>query len=203
MSDALPGQLEKILQGDEQAMAELWRLYFPHLARLAEQRMARLGVGRRYEDGDDVAASVLMSFFGAVRENRLDQLRDEAGLLRLLFQMTVRKVIDRKRKATSQKAGGGFVRGDSAFIPESAGLDDLLGPQPTPEFLASMQEECDLLFRRLEDEDLQVIAKKRFEGYSNAEIAQSLGCSVATVERRLKMIRHRWEEKMTERPMSQ
>ena len=37
------------------------------------------------------------------------------------------------------------------------------------------------------------LALARMEGYSNEEIAQRLGCSVRTVERRLHLVRTKWQ----------
>jgi len=50
-----------------------------------------------------------------------------------------------------------------------------------------------LLLGRLEPAQRQ-IAQWKLDGYTNAEIAQRLGCGLRTVERRLELIRRIWEQ---------
>jgi DNA-directed RNA polymerase specialized sigma24 family protein len=52
----------------------------------------------------------------------------------------------------------------------------------------------DGLLGRLGDADLKAIAVSRLEGYSNAEIADRMSCSVVTIQRRLRLIRTILEE---------
>lgn len=68
-------------------------------------------------------------------------------------------------------------------------------PKDTPptELAVLMAEECRrFLVRldlRLKDPDLRALAVDNMIGYTDREIAQRRGCSVRTVERRLKLIR--------------
>nr|MCU0979177.1 ECF-type sigma factor [Pirellulaceae bacterium] len=48
------------------------------------------------------------------------------------------------------------------------------------------------LLERLPDADLRTLAVAKLEGYANAEVAERLGCSMRTVERRLRLIRDLW-----------
>lgn len=194
-SHSISQQLDKIKQTDEAAIAVLWNHYYPALASFAEKRLAALGVQQRVFNGDDVAASALASFFKAVQRDRFPDLNSEESLFRLLKRITIRKVIDRKRHSQTLKAGGGELRGESAFGSNSMsafGIEGVQGDTPSPEWIAMMEEECKGLFAMLGDEELQTIAYLRLEGYSNAEIASQRGYSIATVERRLKLIRARW-----------
>jgi len=190
-------QLDEIKQYDEAAIAALWDRCYPALAKFAEKRLEAIGIQQRAFNGDDVAASAMMSFLKAVQLNRFPTLDSEDGLFRLLKRITIRKVIDRKRKSQTLKAGSGKVRGESAFglsadSGTALGIDGVQGESPSPEWIAIMEEECQNLFALLQDKELQSIACYRLEGYSNSEIATKLGCAVATVERRLKEIRARW-----------
>jgi len=190
-------ELDEIKQDDEAAIAALWDRCYPALARFAEKRLEELGVQQRAFNGEDVAASAMLSFFRAVQRNRFPMLDSEDGLFRLLRRITIRKVIDRKRKNQTLKAGSGDVRGESAFGSNldsgtSPGIDGVQGESPAPEWIVIMEEECQKLFTSLQDEELQSVAHFRLEGYSNSEIATRLGCAVATVERRLKEIRACW-----------
>ena len=191
-------QLDEIKHHDEDAIAALWEQWYPALAKFAEKRLAALGVRQRAFNGEDVAASALVSFFRAVQRDRFPKLDSEDGLFRLLRSITIRKVIDRKRQSQTLKAGSGEVRGESAFgshssLENALGIDAVQGESPSPEWIAMMEEECQGLFALLPDAELQSIACLRLEGYSNTEIAAKIGKSVATVERRLREIRACWK----------
>ena len=190
-------ELDEIKQDDEAAIAALWDRCYPALARFAEKRLEAIGIQQRAFNGEDVAASAMMSFFRAVQRNRFPMLDSEDGLFRLLKSITLRKVIDRKRKSQTLKAGSGDVRGESAFGSNldsgtAPGINGVQGESPSPEWIAIMEEECQKLFTSLQDEGLQSVAHFRLEGYSNSEIATKLGCAVSTVERRLRLIRDLW-----------
>ena len=77
---------------------------------------------------------------------------------------------------------------------EQAGLAEVIGHAPTPEFAAMMAEECQRLLERLDDPELAALALAKLEGYTNKEIAKRLGCSVRTVERQLRLIRKKWQQ---------
>ena len=74
--------------------------------------------------------------------------------------------------------------------PESAAM---IGNAPTPEFAAIAAEECRRLLDHLGDAELQALAVAKMEGYSNNEIAAQQNCSVRTIERRLFLVRRKWE----------
>ena len=57
-----------------------------------------------------------------------------------------------------------------------------------------MAEECQRLLEMLGDDQLRSVALWKMEGYTNEEIAGKLGCAVATVERRLRLIRRIWQQ---------
>jgi ECF sigma factor len=73
-----------------------------------------------------------------------------------------------------------------ALDPRRVRLHRLLTLHDSPRRLGRLE--------RLGDADLKAIAVWRMEGYSNAEIADRMSCSVVTVGRRLRMIRTILEE---------
>ncbi len=100
-----------------------------------------------------------------------------------------------------RSAGGGAVRGESAFITEDAvpgcgGIDQVLGREPTPEFAVQVAEQCELMIGMLDDQSLRVVALLKLEGFTNEEIARTLDCALGTVERKLSRIRKRWESRI-------
>jgi RNA polymerase sigma factor (sigma-70 family) len=150
-------------------------------------------------DEEDVAASVMESLFRAAEKGRFPNLADRDDLWRLLLRMTARKVVDLKRREARQRRGGGRVKGESALgkggAPDDpAALAEVIGDAPTPEFAAMMIEQCQGLLARLADPELEALASAKLEGYTNDEVAERLGCSVRTVERRLHLIRKKWQQ---------
>jgi DNA-directed RNA polymerase specialized sigma24 family protein len=68
------------------------------------------------------------------------------------------------------------------------------GREPTPEFAAEVAEEFERLLHRLGDAEPRSITLWKMEGKTNAEIAARLDSALATVERRLQVIRRLWEQ---------
>ncbi|MCI0462450.1 MAG: ECF-type sigma factor [Gemmataceae bacterium] len=185
--------IDALKRGDDEAAAALWRRYFDRLVRLAQ---AKLGPAyRRAADEEDVALSAFRCLCEGAARGRFTELTDRDDLWRLLTVLTVHKVIDQKRRESGQKRGGGEVRGESAFddLPsEGQGLDRFLSDEPTPETLAILAEEHDRLLAALGDEALRQVALCKLEGFTNQEIAERLGVTCRSVERKLQRIRSRW-----------
>ena len=82
----------------------------------------------------------------------------------------------------------------SGADPEADGalLRGLVGGEPDPAFAAELAETCRCLLERLPDDQLRQIALCKMEGYTNEEIGVRLGVSLATVERRLALVRKTW-----------
>jgi DNA-directed RNA polymerase specialized sigma24 family protein len=74
---------------------------------------------------------------------------------------------------------------DGAFF---SGVDS---GTPAPERLVSLRE----LFARL-DGDMQRIVALKLDGCTNEQIAQRLNRSVATIERRLRLLRDEWTQEL-------
>jgi hypothetical protein len=74
----------------------------------------------------------------------------------------------------------------------SANLEQVLGHEPTPEFAAQVAEEFQRLLEGLGDADLRTIAVWKMEGYTTDEMAAKLRRAPRTVERKLDLIRRRW-----------
>jgi DNA-directed RNA polymerase specialized sigma24 family protein len=182
---------------DDAAAQKLWESYFHRLVGLARQRLR--GSRRREADEEDVALSAFDSFCRGAGEGRFPRLADRDDLRQVLMLLTARKALDQVEREHCLKRGGGAVRGESAFQnlaneePAEAGIEQVIGREPSPVFAAQVADECDRLLGCLGDPDLRAIALWKMEGYTNEEIGQKLGCAVATVERRLQLIRKLWE----------
>lgn len=189
-----------VQQGDPDAAQRLWVRYFERLVKLAQKNLPEYAC--RAFDAEDVALSALRCFHQAATEGRYPQLRDRDSLWGLLVLITARKARSYLRRERRKKRGDGTVQGESGFVPagadpEMAGIDQVIGTQPTPEFAAQTAEECRRLLGLLADATLRLIAVRKLEGYTAEEIAEELRCTTRTVQRRLAMIRTRWTEEET------
>jgi DNA-directed RNA polymerase specialized sigma24 family protein len=189
--------LQQLQAGDPAAAQPLWERYFAQLVHLARGKLR--GARPRAADEEDVALSAFDSFCRGIARNRFPQLNDRNNLWGLLFTLTERKAIDLAQYEGRQKRGGGRLGGASVLPHSPEGgraLEQVAGPEPTPAFAAQVAEECRRLLDQLADDELRELAVAKLEGYTNAEIAEKLGCAEVTIERRLRLIRKRWEKEM-------
>lgn len=186
--------LSDLRAGDEEAAQQLWQRYFDRVVHLARERLGDLP--RRVTDEEDVALSVFRCLCDGATRGQFAGLSNRNELWRLLMTLTAHKVIDRGRAARQQKRGAGQVRGDSVWAHTDGAhplpLEQVIGNEPTPEFLAIMVEEHQRLLDLLDDSTLQRIAFWRMEGWSNQEMASKLGLTRRSVERKLQRIRIIW-----------
>jgi RNA polymerase sigma factor (sigma-70 family) len=185
--------------GDAAAAQKLWERYYRRLVGLARKKLQ--GTRRYAADESDVVQNAFLSFFRGVDEARFPQLKDRDNLWRLLVVITARKAVDLANREACEKRGGGKVGGEPALVnladSTTGGLEAVVGSEPTPGFIARMAEEHQRLLQLLDEDELRSIAVWKMERYTNQEIAERLDCSLAKVERRLGVIRKRWESKIT------
>jgi DNA-directed RNA polymerase specialized sigma24 family protein len=193
--------LVRLKEGDPDAAQPLWERYFHRMVALARQRLR--GARRREADEEDVALSAFDSFCRGAAQGHFPRLTDRHDLWQLLLVITARKALDLLDRQGRLKRGGGRVRGESGLLgaAESGnrGIEQVVGSEPTPEFAARVAEECQRLLDKLGDAELRDIAVWKMEGRTNQEIARRRGCALATVERRLRMIRKLWQDEDTGR----
>jgi DNA-directed RNA polymerase specialized sigma24 family protein len=186
--------LDRMAQGDQQAIQRIWEQYYRPLTAVARQKLGDLP--RRMVDEEDVVLSAFNSFCAGVAQGRFPELDDRDDLWRLLVTITARKAVAQLRWQHYQKRGGGAVRGDSVFLKADdsspAGFEQVFGRELRPEVAAAVAEEFGRLMDVLDDPTLRVLAYMKFEGSTNEEIARSLECAVGTVERKLARIRKAW-----------
>ncbi len=184
--------LDRLKGGDPEATQALWQRFYRHLVEQARQRLR--GLPSRAADEEDVALSAFDSFFRGARAGRFPRLDDRHDLWQVLLMLLANKAAGLRRHEGRHKRGGGRV------VPASAvegPLGEVRDDAPSPQLAAQMAEECRRLLDLLGDEELRATALARLEGYSNEEIAARLGRSLATVERRLRLIREAWEGEVT------
>ncbi len=142
--------VRELRAGNHAAAQRLWEGYFRRLVVLARQRLA--GSPRCAADEEDVALSAFDSFCRGAALDRFPRLDDRNDLWQLLVVLTARKALDLRQHERRQKRGGGAVRGESVFAGrEDAGLEQVVGAEPGPEFAAQVADECQHLFDCLDD----------------------------------------------------
>ena len=190
--------IAQLRTGDAHAAQRLWETYFQRMVHLARQRLE--GAPRRVADEEDVALSAFRSFCLGAQAGRFSKLVDAESLWPLLMAITANKSVDLIRENNRQKRGGsGRPSGDAPMAVPSheSSLSDLISREPTPEFAAQISDNLQHLLRVLDstgDPDLRRIAILRMDGYSNQEIAESVGCVRRSVERKLQLIAGLWEK---------
>jgi DNA-directed RNA polymerase specialized sigma24 family protein len=175
--------IEELRYGDPDAVRALWDRYFHRLVALARKKLRNCRC--RAVDGEDAALSALNSFCEWVAEGRCPEMIDRNGLWRLLATFTARKVSRYIRRENSRPCGDGE-------------LDEVLGREPDPALAAEMAELLERLLAILPDPLLWQVAVLRMEGHAIDEIAERIGRSNKTVDRRLDLIRRLWRREARE-----
>ena len=194
--DSLARCILGIRCGDSPAIRAAWARFYPELVQMARQRLRGLSGGMA--DEEDVALSAFDSFCLAVQHGRFPDLADPDDLWRLLLHITACKAIDLRRRELRQRRGAGRIVHEADLEQndrdgDRRAIEQLVGNSPTPEFAATMVEQCEQLLGALEEPGLRTMAIAKLEGYQNREIADRMDCSLRTVERRLGLIRKKWE----------
>jgi RNA polymerase sigma factor (sigma-70 family) len=189
-SHSITGWIER-LNTDAQAAAALWARFLERMLAVARSRLG--GVSRRVADEEDVVITAFERFLHSARQGRFPRLNDRDDLWAVLFTITDRLAARQARDLLREKRGGGAVRGDSALFPEGGPPIEPVADEPSPAEAAAVQDSLARLLEALDDDELRRITLARMEGFSIAEIAQQIGRSEMTVQRRLQLIRATWQ----------
>jgi DNA-directed RNA polymerase specialized sigma24 family protein len=197
--DSVTHWIANLQEGKHESVAQqqIWDRYFARLTALARVKLR--SVPQRVADDEDVVLSALNSFFDGVAQGRFPRLTDRNSLWPLLAKITTRKAINQQKYLSAGKRGGGAVRGDSAFLTPHGnhadihGLDEVIARELTPQLADEVVVGANELIELLDDPLLRTIAIQRLKGYTTAEIAQEINCVRRTVERKLELIRQKWE----------
>ena len=186
--------IELVKDGNSLAANRIWQHYFDRLVRAVRARLQ--GQDRAAKDEEDIVLSVFDSFYDAAAQGRFPDLSDRDDLWQLLMRMSARKVIDKYRHDQRQRRGGNIQLHSLDENGDDGSLFAAIGDEPSPELVLMMQESVEQLFFLLGVGQLREIAGAKLEGYSNAEIAEKLACSERTVERRLHLIREKFQQEL-------
>jgi DNA-directed RNA polymerase specialized sigma24 family protein len=174
--------------GDPAAAEALWARFFPRLVGLARKTLA--GRPQQAAGASDAAQSAFASFCLRAKAGEF-RVGDRSDLWNLLGVITANKALMQARREAAAKRGGGRVVGEAALVrPDGSPLplDEAGAAFPTADF----DLHCEDLLNRL-DPELREIAVLRLLGFRNAEIAARHDCTERRVERKLSLIRAKWE----------
>ncbi len=187
--------LQLVRDGDQDAITQLWNLYFPRLVTRARRELAGRDWGVANEE--DVALSAFKSFCHRAQAGKFPDVQKHDDLWRLLVTITARKATNLAKMEQRGKRGGPrqeqrrLASGCEAAHRE---LEQHAAREPAPDVAALLLEQYQELLSRLGDGNLLKVAQWKIEGYTNQEIAGMMGCVPRTVERRLQEIRTLWEK---------
>jgi RNA polymerase sigma factor (sigma-70 family) len=186
-------------QKDSDAAQQLWERYVMRLVRLAKRRLR--DSPKRVADEEDVAASVFYSLCRGAAAGRFQNVENRDDLWWLMLAITRHKVASHVRREMARKRGASLIESESGSLGDprdraAVGLDRLIGDAPTAEFVLMLEEEHERLLAMLRDDQLRQIALFRIEGYTVAEIAETLGLSTRSIERKLQLIRGVWSKEL-------
>ena len=193
-SPSVTAWIGQVKVGDRAAAQRLWERYCTRLVRLARASLPR--GRRRLDDEEDVALSAMDSFLRAAERGRFPNLHGRDSLWALLVTITVRKAWKVARREGRIREVGESALGAKDDDSQGRNVwERVLSREPTPESACQMAERCRNLLNQLSPE-LQSAALWKLEGFTNAEIAERLGCVVGTVERKLRVIRTIWQKEI-------
>jgi DNA-directed RNA polymerase specialized sigma24 family protein len=183
----------------DEAARVIWERFSSRLQSLVRRHLDNRI--RRREDEQDILQSMYSSFCQGQFEGKTPP-SSRAELWKLLVRITMCKVVntahrhmaarrDVRRETASprdQSAGAG------SLFPQWM-LEHVDRSQPSPEEKGIVLEELNRLLEGL-TEDLRQIVLWKLDGYTNAEIACSIGRTVRCVELKMQLIRKRLELKV-------
>ena len=182
-NDEVTVWLAQMQQGDEGAVQKLWERYYIRLIGLARKTL--VSSPQVASNEEDVAQSAFKSFYFRAQAGKFPKLEDRDDLWKVLMTIALRKSFRTRKKASRQAAS------DPQIL-----AAELITESPDPDAAAVITDEFRRLFGKLEDPVLSGIALMKLEGLTNPQIAKSLDLSVATIERKLQVIRHLWADEI-------
>jgi DNA-directed RNA polymerase specialized sigma24 family protein len=181
ISDWLVG----LKDADEAAVQKIWEQYFQRLVGLARKILE--SSRRQAVDEEDVALSAFDSFCRRAARHEFPTLNDRDDLWKLLMTITAKKACKVRRKEH---------RPHEKPTPQAPLDIHVASTEPDPQLAAELADEFQHLLGLLHDDRARSVALLKLEGFKNKEIAGKLNRSVATVERKLQLIRRIWSREM-------
>jgi RNA polymerase sigma-70 factor (ECF subfamily) len=168
--------IRKVRTGDDDAAAELVRLYEPAIRREVRLRLRDPRL-RRVFDSMDVCQSVLGSFFVRAASGQYE-LDSPQHLLGLLVTMTRNKLIKQVHRQRASR------RDHRRLAANPVQAVDVAAPDPSPSRQVAVRELLHEAHQRLSEEERR-LAELRAQGLEWADVARELGGNAASRRKQL------------------
>jgi len=193
--------IKDLAEQDETAAELIWGHFFKRLSQFAKSRI----YPRHYRlfDEHDITSEAFFALFDGVRCGRFQQIKNRDELWKLLTVIATRKIVNQANHHDRLKRGGGkFHREANKKNTAWRETTDFNSHQlakstdyhQSPSDLDAFADCCDEMLGMLPNESYRKIALLRLAGFTDAEVAEKLGCVPRTVERKLQTIRMVWDE---------
>jgi RNA polymerase sigma factor (sigma-70 family) len=193
LDESVTAWVERLRTGDREAGDLLHDRYREFLLSVARKQYRNALAAA--SDEEDLVQSVFHDLWKAASLGRLGPVEDRESFWWLLLTIARNKAVSRIRAARTRKRGAGepvqFSQiGDSRE--GRLGYADMAATAVN-ELVIEFMEEQERLFAMLRDDVERTIVAGRLEGQSPVEIAGRLGVTVRTVERKVRIIREKWQ----------
>jgi RNA polymerase sigma factor (sigma-70 family) len=195
--------IEQLKAGDEAALGRLHARYWPYLVNLARRKLGE--TPRRALDEEDVAQQAFWGFYKSLRAGKLPQLTNRHQFLALLSHITGCQAANQiKHELGVQKRGGGAIQGESVLDLSATsgdapgrGLEQVADTDPSPQEQLLLDDCYQHYVSRL-PEHLRTYAELYLAGLTYREIADQLGCTERTVDRKMALLFAHWQRLATQ-----
>ncbi len=165
--------------------------FYDRLVALVRKRIPTRA--RRIGDEEDIALCALGTLFVRMEKGDFTDIETEDDIWRLLIGIAKFKIAKHIEREMAQKRGSGMTRGDSVWSDDSdnSGFDNVaveMDPQTHVEVVEYVQAILQFI-DELNDPTLKSIAIWISRDKTHDWIAEQLGCSVKTVQRKLKLLK--------------
>ena len=177
ITNLLPG----VKQADKDARRALFEKCYKRVAGIGRDRLK--GKPHRGFNTDDVAISAFGKFLDRAAAGKLQELRNRDDVWQIMTLFVVDKISERLRRERRQRRGGGVLELTIDDLKqEISGLED-------PALDAEIADAKVKFLAELPDDQHREVFALLAQGYTRAEIAETLKVSLRTVDRRLENIR--------------
>jgi len=181
--------LTNLQAGDCSAVDEVFEHFFNRLKSFASTRIAARD--RKVVDDEDLAVWAINRLQHELRAGKYSRISNRADAWRFLVSIMERKFIDHLRSENAIKRGGGQVRGESVF-------EEKDGSRALAKFShdcghitdVDFRDMIEAVVRKSRDSVIGEIIVARIAGHTVDEIAQGVGISTASVNRKLRLARN-------------
>lgn len=181
--------LERVRQGEVDAIATLYHCYFRRSVALAHSRL--VDGEERMIDEEVAAISALDSLVDRMRGGAYADITDRLQVWRLLARIIDRKVTKYRRQmyGPTRSPGQPMLCVDQGDSDNSEFELPIPANEPPPISQLIADEALQRLLRALSDPGARAVVLLRLEGFNDIEIADRLGHSRRWVGRRMDMVR--------------